>query len=323
MLNANNSSLSIFMTAATSSLGRETTRQLTARGHHVTGLAEGSASAALVRQAGGLPAYSDPFRAGEMKSIIHMAKADVVVHLLPQAVNCFPHKGLDWANAKHIISDSTTALLDAVRDTTVKYIVYLSSVSIYGDTYGEWVTETTDPGRDAMARIVYQAEQLVLRHPTPSAVLRAGMIYGAHDDGMTALADSVRRGRTVYMGDAHAYHNWIHEADLAQAIVLAAEQQPADQILNITDDSPASAAAFAACVADGLGVAAPSRMSAPAFALNRMTSEMQRRLMDTSLRVKNDKAKQVLGWTPRHAGFRPGIDQALMVWRTDVVTTQN
>jgi nucleoside-diphosphate-sugar epimerase len=124
------------------------------------------------------------------------------------------------------------------------------------------------------------------------------------------------------MGDTHAFDNWIHEADLARAIVLAAEQQPPNQILNITDDSPASAAEFAAYVAGGLGVSAPARMSGPAFAVNRMTSEMQRRLMDTSMRVKNDKAKQVLGWTPRHTGFRPGIDQALMVWRADMATSQ-
>jgi len=317
MLNANNSSLSLVLTAATSSLGRETTRQLVARGHRVTGLTHGSVGAAQVRQDGGLPAYSDPLRAGELKSIFRMATADVAVHLLMQEVNFFPHRGLDGARQARLIADSTAALLEAVKDTSVKFIVYLSSATVYGDTHDEWIDESAGTDRSPLARAILRAEEQILRGPTPACVLRAGTIYGSHDPGMRTLGEAVRRGRSVYLGDPHSYHNWIHEADLARAIVLAAVQGPAGQVFNIVDDHPASPAEFAGYVATSLGMSAPAPLSAPAFALSRLSSETQRALLDSSTRVKNDKAKQALGWAPRYSSFRPGIDQTLTVWRAE------
>jgi len=315
MLNANNSSLSLVLTAATSSLGRETTRQLVARGHRVTGLTKGSAGAAQVRQDGGLPAYSDPLRAGELKSIFRMAAADVVVHLLTQEWNYFPHRGLDAAKQARIITDSTAALLDAVTDTNVKYIVYLSYAFVYGDRHGEWVDESATPSSSPLARAAAQAEEKVLKGSIPACVLRAGTVYGAHDDGMQTLGEAVRRGRSIYLGDAHAYHNWIHEADLAKAIVLAAEQQPPGQVFNIVDDHPASPTEFASYLASSLGMSAPTPLSAPSFALQRITTDAQRSLLNESVRVKNEKAKRALGWSPRYSSFRPGVDQTLTVWR--------
>src|SRR5689334_15688326 len=104
MLNANNASLSVLVTAATSSLGREVVRQLVERGNRVTGVTEGSEGAALLRNLGALPAYSDPMRAGELKSMIKLANADVVVHLVNQDYNGFPHKGLETAKRAQVIT---------------------------------------------------------------------------------------------------------------------------------------------------------------------------------------------------------------------------
>lgn len=318
MLNANNASLSVFLTAATSSVGREVTRQLIARGHRVTGLTEGSEGAVIMRKEGALPAYSDPYRAGELKSMIKMAAADVVVHVLPQDANVFPHKGLTNAAAKKLISDSTASVVEAAAAAGAKFLVLLSSTA-YADTHGEWVDESARVGGSAFAKAVADAESKVLHGAVPAAVLRAGTVYGAFDGGLKALGDAVLRARAVFQGDNHAYHNWVHEADLAKAAVLATELQPAGQVFNIVDDSPASATDFAAYVASSLGMPAPAPLNPPAFALDRMTSDLQRDLLGTSVRVKNGKAKEQLGWSPRYASFHPGIDQALMIWRSEPV----
>jgi nucleoside-diphosphate-sugar epimerase len=320
MLNANNASLSVFLTAATSSLGRETTRQLVARGHRVTGLTKGSDGAVILRKDGGLPAYSDPYRAGELKSIIKMAAADVVIHVLPQEVNVFPHKGLDWATSKHVLNDSTAALVDAAVSAGAKFMVFLSSTGVYGDTHGEWVDESAGTGDDEMAALVTEAENKVLQGGVTAAVLRAGTLYGAFDSGMKFLSDAVMNGRAVYLGDNHAYRNWVHEFDLAKAAVLAAEQQPAGQIFNVTDDTPTHVNDFVKYLATSMGLPVPAPLNPPAFALDRMTSAQQRDSMNTSLRVKNGKAKEQLGWSPRHASFRSGIDQTLMMLRAEPVS---
>jgi nucleoside-diphosphate-sugar epimerase len=318
MLNANNASLSVFVMAATSSLGLEVVRQLVERGHRVTGLTDSSDGATQLRKLGALPAYSDPFRAGEFKSMIKMASVDVVVHLLSQAFNGFPHKGLEASKRAQVITDSTAALLEAVQDTSVKQIIYVSDASLYGDTHGEWVDETA-PAKGSFGKVVRQAEEKVLAGVTPACVLRAGTVYGAHDDGMKFLGEAAQRGRSIYLGDSHAYRNWVHEADLAKAIALVAENHIAGEVFNIADDKPASATEFASYVATSLGLPVPSASNPPAFVLSRLTSDVQREALNTSVRMKNDKAKQVLGWTPRYANYQAGIDQALMIWRSEPV----
>ncbi len=316
MLNANNASLSVLVTAATSSLGHEIVRQLVEHGHRVTGMTESSDGATQLRKLGALPAYSDPFRAGEFKSMIKLAKADVVVHLLGQAFNGFPHKGLEASKRAQVITDSTTALLEAVKDSSVKQIIYVTDASFYGDTHGEWVDETAS-AKGTFGKVARQAEEKVLAGTIPACVLRAGTVYGANDPGMKFLGETAHRGRSIYLGDSHAYRNWVHEADLAKAVVLAAENNIAGEVFNIADDKPVSATEFATYVSTSLGLPAPSVSNPPAFALSRMTSDVQREALNTSVRVKNDKAKQVLGWTPRYATFHAGIDQALMIWRSE------
>lgn len=307
--------LNVFVTGGTSPLGRETTRQLVARGHKVTALTQGSAGAVQVRQDGGLPTYSDPFRAGELKSLLKMAQADVVLHLMPQIANTFPHRESPWTENARILKECTDAVLEASAAQGVKFIVFPSYSAVYGDTHGEWVTEESKlHGSDFPAGAV-SAEKRVLGGTVPACVLRAGFIYGAGDSGTDALRDSLRDERPVYLGDSHSVHSWVQVADLAHAVVLAAEQQPAGQIFNIVDDEPASAAAFANQLAAGLGLVPPTPLTG--FMATRQTNETQRALLDRSARVKNDKAKQSLGWTPRNPTLKTGIEQTLLYWRAE------
>jgi nucleoside-diphosphate-sugar epimerase len=317
MLNNNSTSaLNVVVTAATSAVGRETVRQLVARGHSVTGLTQGSDGAVKVRADGGLPAYSDLLRAGEIKSILTMAKADVVIHTAPQLVNNFPYKDMPFEEGQRILTEGTTALLKAVEGTTVKFIVFTSLTGVYGDTHGEWVDETHETRASGVFKAAVEAEKKVLSGSVPAVVLRAGLVYGADDEGTQELGDACRSGRGVLLGDDHNYLNWVYAGDLAKAAVLAAEQQPAGEIFNIVDDVPAPASAFAGYLASGLGIDAPRNVGTlPDFARRLMVSPTQEALLKPSLRVKNDKAKQSLGWAPRYADYRTGIDQTLMLWR--------
>ncbi len=311
-----NNALNIFVTGATTAAGRETVRQLSARGHKVTGLTVGSDGAAKVRQDGGLPTYSDPLHAGELKSLLRMMPYDVVIHLEPQIANGFPIRTTDWEAGLHTVTASTTAIMEAAAETGVKFLVHTSFAFAYGDTHGEWVTEDSQP-HGSTFRVALQAEKRVLGGSIPACVLRSGTVYSGEDAAVASLGDEIRRGRSVYLGDSHAATNWIHAADLARAAVLAAEQQPAGQTFNIVDDQPASAAAFVGHLSAALGMGEPSAMQVPEFALNIVTSAAQRNLLNTSVRAKNDKAKQVLGWTPKYPTHTAGLEQTLLVWRAE------
>lgn len=309
-------SLNVFITGADTALGREVTRQLVARGHHVTGLVEGSDGAAKARQDGAIPAYvSDPFRAGEFKSLIGAAQADVVIHLTPQLANGFPSRDLAWDDLSRAITGGTTALLQAAREAGVKFFVYPSFGFVYGDHHGEWVDEESPRKPAAAFRAITLVEDEVLDGAVPAAIIRAGRLYGGADASTTALVETLRRGGSIHTGDAHAATSWVHVADLASALVLAAEQMPAGQVFNVADDTPATAAEFVSYLAQSLGVAEPGRP--PAFRLRTMTNAVIDALLNTPTRLRNDRARQTLGWTPRYASYRAGLEQTLLVWRAE------
>jgi nucleoside-diphosphate-sugar epimerase len=309
-----NSPLKIFITGGASGVTREETRQAIARGHQVTVLTEGLDGATKARQDGALPAYSDVTRAGELKSLFTMSKIDVVIHLLPQAGNSFPTKD-GYESQEKVMVQSAVALVEAAKEAGVKFIVYTSYAAVVGDAHGEWLTEEQAGHQERALRPVLAAEHHILQSDVNACVLRAGFVYGGETPAIHMLGDVVRRGRSLYLGDSHSIHNWVHEADLAQAAVLAAEKQPAGEIINVVDDEPVSASAFAGYLATGQGMDKPAGSTPPAFMLRRTTSDIQRLLLDASVRLKNDKAKQILGWQPRYPNYKAGLEQTMLQWR--------
>ncbi len=309
-----NSPLNIFITGGASGVTREATRQAIARGHKVTVLTDGLDGATKVRQDGALPAFSDVTRAGELKSLFTMSKIDVVIHLLPQAGNSFPTKD-GYESQEKVMVQSAVAVVEAAKEAGVKFIVYTSYAFAAGDAHGDWLTEDQSGHQERALRPVLAAEHHVMQGDVNACVLRAGFIYGGETASIHALGDILKRGRSPYLGDSHSVHNWVHEADLAQAAVLAAEKQPAGEIINVVDDEPVSASTFAGYLATGQGMDQPTASTAPLFVLKLSTSDVQRLLLDSSVRLKNDKAKQILGWQPRYPNYKVGLEQTMLQWR--------
>lgn len=306
--------LNILITGAATALGREVTRQLAARGHHITGLTDGSVNATKVRQDGGIPAFAtDPFRAGEFKSVLRAAQAEVALHLTPQLMNGFPRRETPWDDTNRAVTEGTTALLEAAQETGVKFFIYASFAFVYGDQQGSWVDETVPRSRTPLFRAAVEAEDRVLSSGVPACVIRAGRLYGAGEDGTEALIETLRRGRGVVTGDAHAVTSWVHVADLAAALVLAAEQQPAGQVFNVADETPAAPVELVHYLAESLGMPAPGQP--PSFPLRPASNDVLDTLLAASARIRSDKARQTLGWQPRYSSYRAGLDQTLLVRR--------
>jgi nucleoside-diphosphate-sugar epimerase len=299
----------VFITGATTDVGRELTRQLTRRGHRVTGQTSGMAGAVQLRADGGLPAFSDPLRPGELKSMIQVAQADVVIHALPMIANDFPRKETPWDYAERAFTEGVPMLLEAATALDVKYVLLLAPAYIYGDQGAAGVTENADSFAGPLADSVLAAEQAVLDSAIPGSVLRLGMVYGPDGAGTHTLADHIRFGRSVYQGDGLL--SWVYAADAAAAAVLAVEQQPVDEIFNIASDT-ASGAEFAGLLAEQVGLPVPGAFNG-LMALPR-TSAHQRDLLNMTLRVNCDKAQAVLGWSPKF-DLRKGLDHTLLAWR--------
>jgi nucleoside-diphosphate-sugar epimerase len=316
----------VFITSATDAVGREVTRQLAARGNRVTGLTQGADGAQTVRHDGGIAAFGDPLRAGELKSLMLAAEADVAMHLATQAYNGVPMRATAWDEASDKLVRGTAAFLEAAKAKGVKFVVYISYAFLYGDTHDEWVDETAPRlrpskyGNHPALRAAIEAEDMVLNSGVPACILRAGFVYGPYGEGNLALREAIQQGKPLVVNDGHQYSNWVYGADLASAAILAAHKQPAGEIFNVVDDAPLPPAQFLDHFAAAFGVQKAARIPAgriPGLPTRQTTTEMQRILWDMSLRVKNDKAKAQLSWSPRFPTYREGIEQTLLAWRAE------
>lgn len=118
-------------------------------------------------------------------------------------------------------------------------LVYTSSCSVYGEATG-LVEETTTPHPlEPHARILRDAEDLLLDCRGPHrrvAIARLGAIYGPGrelEPRFRSLAGSRREG------DGSSLISWIHRDDVVTALAWAVEQG-FDGLLNLVDDEPVS-----------------------------------------------------------------------------------
>ena len=120
-----------------------------------------------------------------------------------------------------------------------KFIIWVSSTSVYGDCAGDWVDETTEASPVTFSgEILLQAEQIIKDLSCKSTVVRFSGIYGP---GRTRLIDQVRSGK----GRPKMPKQWsnrIHADDcggvLAHLIKLYESGKPIEQIYLASDCQP-------------------------------------------------------------------------------------
>lgn len=321
MENTQNTPLKVFITGGTTDVGREATRILANRGHHVAATAVGSANGAVVRKNGGLPVYPDLYRAGELRSAMLVNKADVVIHLAAGVPHRLPQRYNDLAETNRLRVEGTKAVLEAGQAVGVKYIVLLSSALLYGDAHGGSVDEQSSiAGSDAFGYSddyapMAEAEDLVLHSGIPAGIVRAATIYSAYSTVMQSLRDHVGRSLPESPGRDHNALSVVHAADVALLCALLAEKQLVGEIFNAADDHPTTQNAFVDQFAHSLGLMTPSRASS-LIPVGGFT-EFQKAVLSFSTRVSSEKAKNVLGWKPRFASYREGLDDTLLSWRAE------
>ena len=210
------------------------------------------------------------------------------------------------ADAGHVLSsvppggDGLDPVLDAYGDAlTGKWLGYLSSTGVYGDTGGAWVDETAPIGTGRRtARAEADAAWLALG----ARVLRLPGIYGP---GRSAL-ERVREDRAHRIDLAGQVFSRVHVDDIVSA-ALAALNAPGGAY-NIADDEPCSQNAVIEEACRFLGLAPPPLQSLDEAGL----SPLARAFYAENRRIANGKAKRVLGWQPRYPGYREGLRACLL-----------
>jgi nucleoside-diphosphate-sugar epimerase len=296
--------LSVFVTGATGALGREVTRQSKAAGFRVTGATNGYENAALVRADGGIPAYPDVMRSGELRSVIQASKAEIVVNCAPQLANHLPQVRGTAYDAR-LVDEGVSALLEAAQAAGVKYVVHTSYA--FADADSEAL--------DRLIEAVKAGEEKVLHGSIPASVLRLGFVYGAGSPELVSARDTLLQGRPVDCGPSNTHAAWTNAPDAARA-VLQAIQQRATGRYTIVEDELASPAEFLGYFAESQGMSRPGHASR--FAVGAQPTKEQLALMSLNPHVSGVEAKDKLGWQPRFPNYRLGIDDVLLSWRAVV-----
>jgi nucleoside-diphosphate-sugar epimerase len=175
-----------------------------------------------------------------------------------------------------------------------KWLGYLSSTGVYGDTGGAWVDETAPTGTGRRtARADADAEWLA----RGASMLRLPGIYGP---GRSAL-ERVREGKARRIALPTQMFSRVHVADIVQGYIKALSAAPG--AYNLADDCPSSQNAVIEEASRLLGVEPPALQSLEDAQL----FPMARAFYAENRRVANGKAKRVLGWSPRYPSYREGL----------------
>src|SRR5687768_10408103 len=164
-----------------------------------------------------------------------------------------------------------------------RWLGYLSSTGVYGDTGGAWVDESATVGT---GRRTARAEADAAWLARGARVFRLPGIYGP---GRSAL-ERVAEGRVHRLDLPGQLFSRIHVDDIAAGVIAGFKAPPG--AYNLTDDLPASQNAVVEEACRLLGIDPPPLQTLDEAAL----STEARAFYAENRRVANVKAKRVLGW---------------------------
>jgi nucleoside-diphosphate-sugar epimerase len=195
---------------------------------------------------------------------------------------------------------------DIAEAPGLRWIGYLSSVAVYGNYGGAWVSERTTPHpktERAVRRHRSELEwrRLGINHDIPVAIFRIAGIYGPGRNAFVALSDG-RAHRVVKPGQVF---NRIHVDDIAAAVAAALLAKAAG-IFNLADDMPSPPEDVVTHAAQIMGVQPPAAVPIEEAEL----TPMARSFYADNKRVDNRRLKSLLGRPLAYPDYRQGL-QAL------------
>lgn len=212
---------------------------------------------------------------------------------------------LALADSSHVLSsvppggEGLDPVLERYVDALAgKWLGYLSSTGVYGDTGGAWVDESAQlAGSGGKGRRTARAEADAAWLGLGARTFRLPGIYGP---GRSAI-DRVREGKARRIDLPHQVFSRVHVDDIVSG-VIAALDAPAGAY-NLADDLPCSQNAVIEEACRLLGHAPPPLQTIDAAGL----SPMARAFYAENRRVANGKARRELGWRLRYPTYREGL----------------
>lgn len=304
----------IFLTGATGYVGGAVLESLQARGHTLVALVRSEQAAARLRDAGTQALVGDMCVPGTWAD--EVGRCDAVVHAAQLRFG--RRVGLRWVR-EAVQADRTcveTLLAGAKRGGRCRAFIYTSGVSAFGDHGDEWIDEATPCTPSALGRFHLEGEQLARTGTAlgvPTVVLRPGLPYAPSGTFAAFFLSQAAGGKFGVVGQGNNYMPCEHLDDLAEAYALAVEAPPAGEVISIVDDEPITFRALGELLLQHLG--GGGVRGAPQWLVTLFAGRALGPMLGESYRVRNAKAKALLGWRPRHASIREGLPDVVARYR--------
>jgi len=189
-------------------------------------------------------------------------------------------------------------------------IVYISATSVYSETHGGVVTESspTDPASPLGKRRL-DAErtfrEYASAHGASLAILRVSGIYGPE---MLPLMQ-IRQGQPLLREEDAGPSNRIHADDLAQICIAAVEHGSDGDVFNVSDGNPCSITAYFNAVADALGE--PRQPQVPLEEARQVLTPLMYSYVSETRIVDSSSMMKKLGVQLRYPTLNEGLPQAV------------
>jgi nucleoside-diphosphate-sugar epimerase len=209
------------------------------------------------------------------------------------------------------------ALIEAGKSNGgCKALIYTSGMVAHGDQGDELIDEEAKPNESALGEYHLTGEALIkesAKEGVPSLCLRPGMVYGSTGTFGKYFLSPAEKGNYQYPGTGDNYLPFVHVNDLAEAYVMAAEDPPVGQVINIVDDEPIQVKMMAERLLDAFGGVKAS--SVPSWVVGLFAGDALAEMLTGSYRVQNGRAKDVLKWQPKYKSFVEGLPDVVVEYR--------
>jgi len=189
-------------------------------------------------------------------------------------------------------------------------IIYISATSVYSETGGGVVTETSPTApASAMGKRRLDAEHAFREYGAtiglPVIILRVSGIYGP---GRLPLMQ-IQQGQQLLREEEAGPSNRIHADDLARVCLAAAEKGQAGDIFSVSDGHPSSMTVYFNACADALGL--PRQRQVTMEEARQVMSPLMFSYVSESRVVDNSKMIEKLGIALRYPSLAEGIGASL------------
>lgn len=263
-------------------------KELVRLGHEVYGIRRSAEGAEEMQVAGVKPLVADVTKPAELAQL--PGPFDWVV-------NCVSSSKGGMEEYREVYLKGTRNLMEWLAKSPPKKFVYTSSTSVYGQTDGSAVKESspTEPASETGQVLVETEKALLEAKNIPGVVLRVAGIYGP-SRGHLFLQYLKNEARIA--GQGERIINMIHRDDLTGIIIAALKNGRSGEIYNAVDDEPVAQIHFFRWLSETLG------KWMPPFATAEENAGRKRGL--TNKKIQNRKVKMELGYQFKYPNFRKG-----------------